>query len=297
MEAQALRRNVFARHSWENSFYVERIRQLAGRTIVEVFADGPIDSIVAGARAKAEFAERLALISSTLGVQRRRLQQLLAISGHRRYGFDLAISPGFEYLRSSSRAEPEPRGVPVDETFVRRFNRCGFARLLEVALSSHAVSQRLVQAVNWVSQSRQEPEALAAVVKTAIALESLLIVNESESLRGPLAERSAFILSAIPANRQRIARSVRRFYDLRSGIVHGGRRRPPTIPLPMLEGMDRLVVLLSVTLAANAKRFASFDDVAAWVEGQKWGARSDPIARPFPASPLTRAIQLTEDTR
>lgn len=294
MAAKAQHRSVFARHSWENNFYLERIHQLAGNTIVEVFADGPIDSMLTAARAKAELAERIALISSTLGLRRHRTQRLLAITGHRRFGFDLAISPGFEYLRSSARSETSPRGVPIDAAFVRRFERCGFALLLQVASSSHAMAGRLLQSIYWLSESRQEPAAAAAVIKTAIGLESLLIANETESLRGPLAERSAFLLSGDPAIRERVARSVRRFYDVRSGIVHGGRKKGTTVHPSLLDGIDRLVVLLTVMLATNANEYLSFDKLVAWVDGQKWGAKTEPIRRPFPASHLTRAIQLAE---
>ncbi len=34
------KRNIFARHSWENNFYVQRIVQLSNRTVIEVYRDG-----------------------------------------------------------------------------------------------------------------------------------------------------------------------------------------------------------------------------------------------------------------
>ena len=149
------------------------------------------------------------------------------------------------------------------------------------------------QSAGWLFESRLEIDLNAAVVKTAIALESLLIASESESLRNPLSERASFLLSDEPLRRRRIARNVRAFYDLRSGIVHGGRRRP----LPnenVLEGIDRVVLLLLLTLGANASAWASFDRVVE-VEIRKWGAKGVTIRRPFPGSVLSRALRLCEE--
>lgn len=294
MIEQARKRNVFARHSWENNFYVQRIGQLREATIVEVFLSGEIDTIVPAARILAESAERVAFISATLGMHRRRLHQLLAISGHRRFGFDLAISSGFRFLRSSARREPAPRGIPIDETFVRRFVRCGFPELIRVVGSNDDIGKRLSHATNWLFESRQEPALHAALVKTAIALESLLIVNDTENLRGPLSERAAFLLADDSATRRRVAKALKHFYDVRSAIVHGGREKATSIPTSLLEGADRLLVLAMLSLAHNVAAWENLEAVAAWVDNHKWGAPAAMIHRPFPQSHLTRAIQLAE---
>jgi hypothetical protein len=291
---QARRRNVFARHSWENSFYINRIGELANATVIELSLPGLLDEVLPIARARAENIEKVAVLSSALGIQRARLQRLLAVSRHRRHGFDLGISPGFEYLRSSARAEPIPRGIAVDDVFIRRFARCGFANLVQATGLATALGKRLEQGVNWLFESRQEPALNAAIVKTAIALESLLIANDHESLRGPLAERAAFLLSDSGAMRPRIAKVVKKFYDARSGVVHGGRRRPASVSTGLLEGIDRVVVLLLLVLSANASSWSSSDEVVAYLENRKWGAAAHDCSRPFPGSHLKRAIELAE---
>jgi hypothetical protein len=294
MAELARKRNVFARHSWENSFYLERIGQLNGATVVEVFVEGNLDDVLPKARRTAEILERLAIVSSTLGLRRPRTHQLLSISAHRRYGFDLAISPGFEYLRSSSRRDAQPRGIPINPSFVRRFTRCGFPSLLAVLETDGELAKRLWQGLVWLFESRLEPSATAAVVKSAIALESLLIANDSESLRGPLSERAAFLLSDSATTRRRISKGVKAFYDLRSAVVHGGRRRSAISPTEVIEGVDRMIVLLMLTLAANSSAWPKFESAVEAVEDLKWGASSAKIARPFPGSHLTRAVQLLE---
>jgi hypothetical protein len=295
MVEQARRRNVFARHSWENSFYLRRIGQLEEATVIEVLVPGALASALPVAQRRAELVEKVAFISAIFGIQRERMHKLLALSRHRRYGFDIAISPGFRYLRSSQRQETEPRGIRLDDTFVRRFNRCGFASVVSATESGTGIATRLQQGVNWLFESRQETSIHAAVIKTAIALESLLISTENESLRAPLAERAAFLLSDEPARRRRIASVVKSFYDLRSNIVHGGHRRLASVPATALEGIDRIVLLLLLTIAANSAAWASFDRVVAAVEDRRWGVATKSTKRPFPSSHLSRALRLAEN--
>jgi hypothetical protein len=260
-----------------------------------VFAPGALDEVLPKVRRKAELMERLALVSSVLGLRRKRTHQLLSISAHRRYGFDLAISPGFEYLRSSARRDAHPRGIPLTASFIRRFNRCGFPVLFEVLASDSVIGKRLEQGLTWLFESRVEASVTAAVVKSAIALESLLIVNDSESLRGPLSERTAFMLADSSVIRRRIGKAIKSFYDLRSAVVHGGGRRRSTVsPDDVLEGIDRIVLLLMLTIAANAKAWATYDAAVEALEDKKWGATAVPLVRPFPGSHLTRAVQLLE---
>jgi hypothetical protein len=287
------RRNVFARHSWENSFYLKRAAQLADTTVIEIYRSGSLDEILPAARRLADLAEKVALLSSVLSLRRDRTHNAAALSRHRRYGFDLAISPGFKYLRSSERGEADPRGIRIDPTFIRRFNRCGFERLVMSAMSESDVGKRLDQASNWLFESRLETAPQAAVVKTAIALEALLIASDSESLRGPLAERSAFLLSDDSSRRRRVAKGIKAFYDLRSSIVHGGRRRV-AVSTTLLEGIDRLVVLLLLTVSANVGMWPSFGQRVAETENRRWGAGEVKIQRPFPGSHLTRALLLCE---
>lgn len=255
---------------------------------------GSLDSILPAARKLASSIEKVAVVSSALGLKRQSTHRLAALSRHRRYGFDLAISPGFVYLRSSQRTESRPRGIGVNGAFVRRFSRCGFPELLAAMSTGGKIGGRIESAVNWLFESRLETSLEAAVVKTAIALESLLIASENENLRGPLAERAAFLLSDDYKRRFRIAKAVRAFYDLRSGIVHGARRRRATHSPDLLEAADRLLVLILLTLGCNAHRWARFADLAAEVEARKWGGGKDALSRPYPGSHLSRALNLCE---
>ena len=64
-----LRRNVFARHSGENHFYLKQAARLANRTIIEVYRPGEPDETYDQAAEVAELIEKLVILSSGLVAQ------------------------------------------------------------------------------------------------------------------------------------------------------------------------------------------------------------------------------------
>lgn len=64
------KRNVFARHSWENNFYLRRIQELANHTIIEVIRPGEPKDMDEEAERVAAILEHLVVLSSTLDLTR-----------------------------------------------------------------------------------------------------------------------------------------------------------------------------------------------------------------------------------
>ena len=64
----ARRRNVFARHSWENNFYIQQIFKLSNKTVIEVLRPGDPDDMLSDAQTVAGLLERLAVLSSTFAL-------------------------------------------------------------------------------------------------------------------------------------------------------------------------------------------------------------------------------------
>ncbi len=292
LQDRARRRNVFARHSWENSFYLQRIGDLANRTVIEVSRPGDPDDIIDTAQRLAGLIEKLVILSSTLGLRRINLQRRLAVNVNRRWSFDITIGPGFRYLRSKSRPEQDVRPLAIDDRFRSRFARCGFLDLANLLAGESELGRRLVSAVEWLFESLFEPLASAAVVKTVTALESLLGFSQSEPLARLLAERSAFTLSSDPDLRRSIYQIVKQFYNVRSGVVHGSRKRARKLTTDLLDGMNRLALLLCLIIAANSDEWKSGTSLVEWSDDQRWGRPSSDIMIPFPSSYLTRAVSM-----
>ena len=292
----AQKRNVFSRHSWEKNFYVERLRQFSEKTVIEVDRAGDPEKILVEARVAADCIEWLGTLLSVFAISRASLQRKLGITEHRADIIDFVIGPRFKYLKSSRRAQSLRTGILIDERFIRRFRRLGFPNLVRMCVSSHALSERLRSATKWLLASRLEPVFEAAVVKTSIALESLLIASDSEPLSRSLSERAAFILGKDFGERQSLARAIKRFYDMRSGIVHGNKRRQKTLASETLEGIDRLILLLCLAIAANANTIGTMEDLVTWCEERRWGGSIQGLHLPFKPSSIRNALQCFNGT-
>jgi hypothetical protein len=253
------RRNVFARHSRENNFYVQRARELGDTTIIEVVLPGQPDDVIPRATPLVDAIERIVVLSTVFATSRARFHRQLAISSHQRFGIDLTIGPEFYYLRSSARREPIAHGISMDQQFQNRFNRLPLQELIRASLSADPLARRLNTGLSWLFESRRDSAASAALVKTAIALEALLIHNQTEPLTASLSERAAMILSKDAQIRRKVSRAVKDLYAARSGVVHGSGRRPSQISAELIEGADRLVMLLCLTIAANGTLWNSMD--------------------------------------
>ena len=138
------KRNVFARHSWENSFYVNRATELSNRTVIEVYRRGQPDEIIDESQKVASIFENVSILSSILVIKRGKYQKLMGI--HQKLGTDfyLIIGKDFRFLRSKSEPVPIVSGISIDKRFMKRFRRCGFGDLITFCLANYKLSRRLL---------------------------------------------------------------------------------------------------------------------------------------------------------
>lgn len=298
-EARALadrvrKHNVYARRLKSDHFYIRRIKELSNRTIIEVFRSGDPEDITQEAEKAADLAEKLAVVSSALANPK--------TASHRETGdrlkpaseIEFVVAPAYQNFRSKSKRIFAAGVLPLTKQFCGRFDRCGFSALYQHCLSSYGLSERVRTSLGWLFESRRETSLPTAVVKTAIAFESLLVFSESESLSQTLSERIAFILTSCPDSRRQVSAIVKRFYDARSGIVHGSAKKRKKLTPFLVEGVDRLCVLILLTIAANAKVWSSVDELRSWCENQRWGSPWTDLNIPFAQSYLNNAIVLAQ---
>lgn len=286
------RKNPFARQGGSWNFYFQRIQCLGNQTVVEIFRRGHPDAIAPSVDRLSNVIETIVLLSSCISMSRTQFQKHLGITSHRRRGFDVTIGPNFYTLRSKANPERPASGLPIDISFSNRFERLGFRALIQYCLSDSDLSQRVSSTLYWLLESRQEPALSAAIVKTAIALESLLVFKDTEPLARSLSERCAFLLSPEPSTRSLVSRLVRDFYDSRSSVVHGSRRKSESISTYMLEAIDRLTLFLCLILASNQGKWNSKDSLREWCEQQKWDGPDRTVKIPFSKRYCHNALKL-----
>lgn len=151
------------------------------------------------------------------------------------------------------------------------------------------ISSRVKAAINWLIESRQDVTLSAAIVKTSIALESLLIFDKSEPLSKSLSERAAFLLSPDANVRKNISKIIKQFYNERSKVVHGS---SSSVHINMIESVDRLIVLLCLIISNNKNQFRNQEKIQNWCEDIKWGQQKFDIILPFSNTYLKNALKL-----
>ncbi len=286
------RKSLSARSGGPNNFYYQRLRGLANQTVVEVFRRGHPDAIFQYAQRLADIFETTVLLSSSLDLSRTQFQKHLAITPYRQYGYSFIIGPNFRALRSKESAQGSANGIAVSHGFVDRFQRFNFSTLVQFCIRDNEMAERVCSALPWLLESRLETNLGAAIVKTAIALESLLIFNDSEPLSRSLSERCAFMLSQDPNERAMVSKLVRDFYHCRSRSVHIGSRKADLVSPALLESIDRLTLFVCLQLSVNQDKWTSRDSLREWCESQRWGAPDNTIILSYPNKYFKAALKL-----
>ena len=287
-----LRSNMVARLGGQNNFYQTQASELSDQTIIEIYKVATPDEILKVGENLAFWAEKLAILSTTFTLPRKDLLRRLGISTSITSEVNFAVTNSFKTIRSSSQNAPKTNGIKLNKQVCNRFSRCGFKELFQYLQGEDDLCKRINVSTDRLFESRCEPKLTAAVVKTAIALESLLIFSESESLARALSERMAFILSNLPETRQKISRVISKFYEVRSGIVHGGKKKVKSLSPALVECVDRLAILIYLLVANNKHIWPSIDSLRLWCEDQKWSSPATNINMPFPQIYLKNALAL-----
>lgn len=290
------KRNVFARHSWENNFYVQRIRALTNHTIIEVFLQGDPNEIAIEAEKRSDLIEKLVVLSSTTTLNRNNLQKKLGVGLRPQTQIDFIFGNEMRYLKSRSKPKYSPKGLEITDQFTRRFSRLGVSQLYKCCLKGNDINKRLRRSLEWLYESRLEIDLASSIVKTAIALETLLIFNETESLARSLSERTAFIVINEPKIRRHVSDILKTFYDARSGVVHGSKKKKRKVTPELLESVDRIAFLLLLTISANHNIWPTTERLNQWCEIQRWAEPAIVVRWPFQKITLTRAIKLSKIT-
>lgn len=289
------RKNVVARLGGEYNYYLNQAIELSNRTVIEVYEVASPDNILGIGDNIALLIENIAILSTTFVIQKKKLLRKLGISINTTAEINFAVTNQFKRIRSSSKRVGNIEGIIIDKQFCNRFIKTGFIELFNYFQSKGDLCDRVLTSINWLSESRREVNHKASVVKTAIALESLLIFAESESLARSLSERSAFILSSCPKTRKQLSRIILRFYDVRSKIVHGGKKKVDKLTPTLTECVDRLTLMLHLIIASNDNLWSSVESLRLWCEEQRWGIPSSNIKVPFSSVYLRNALLLVKE--
>jgi hypothetical protein len=292
---QLRRRNVFARHAG-GGFYTRVLAQMADRTVVELLVPGEPDHVAAEAAIHASAVEDVVLVAALMGLTRSAVAKRLRPRDPSTHRVELAIGPGFRQLRARSARLGGKAGAEIDAPFAKRFSKHGFTHLYRLCTSATDMGTRVRYSIHWLKEAVREANLQSAVIQLAIAMETMFIFSESESLARSLGERLAFLLTDDENMRASVDTAVKRFYDARSGVAHGSRRKLRHLSVPLVDGAARLAVLSLCVVGANAQIWRTPDSLRDWFARERWVTPSA-IDRPFTVMALRRALSLCATER
>lgn len=284
-------RDTFSRHRGDRDFYYQRAAAFADRTIIEVMHLGSPGAVKGAVADASDVAEQVTLIAASMVQRKPQVLRCLGIGARPATQVELLRGPRLEALSSKTTPTPPGGGLRTDSGLVKRIRATGLTSVYKACGQSSETRDRIRLSLGWLFESRCEPRFEVAVVKTAIALESLLVLSESESLSRVLSERTAFLLSDLPAERERVSVLIKSFYDARSGIVHGGKKKKKALKLHSLDAVDRLIALVLSVISAGISIWPSTEALRRWCEAERWGPPQK-IARPFSKKYLRNALDL-----
>ena len=157
------KRNIYARHSWENNFYIQRLKQLSNHSIIEIFLPGDPNTIAEKAENIADLLEKILVLSSTFNLRRNELQRKIGISLCTKTEIDFIIGQKMQYIKSRARPTIDPKGIDIDDKFINRFSRCGFPVLFNFCLMHGFGKIRIKQVYSDFVSSSSVPLWLRAI--------------------------------------------------------------------------------------------------------------------------------------
>lgn len=289
LHQEACRKLLKVRIGRDRNYYSRLIKELVGRTAVDICVPSGVTLSVPPINLW-YICELTYVMCAAL--TRRRWELLNSLEARRAHHreFWLIVRGAFNDIAASSSSERPTRGVHVRSADGRRYVKNGFDTLAGVLLTDSQTANRIRAALVWLLRSLREPSYDASVVLASIALEFLLGFSGTESLRRVLPERLAFVLSGRADDRSRISATGQRFYDIRSAVVHGRGAREQKHAI--LESMQRQIILGTLSLAVQAKRWPNDDQLRSWCDNERWQDTTPSRQRPFNQRHLDRALAI-----
>jgi hypothetical protein len=139
------------------------------------------------------------------------------------------------------------------------------------------MEDKLLDGIHWLGEAAKPDINRARFAKISFALETLIggePQDEELKVRGitaMLAERAAFIAGKDLKERKKIDKDIRKYYAMRSEIVHGGKR---DIPLTDIDNFGILVRHLALALLEKLDELGSnlstVEKLESWVKTQRY---------------------------
>ena len=242
-------------------------------------------------RWEADALERLLVISRCFAERREQLHRNLAAHAIRESRSDIYLCAKSGNPARSSRPDRSEETMRVEARDLRRFRSHGFSQVQRVSAQPGFLGNRLRIVSAWLYASRTDPDVGSALVKTAVAAESLIAgVRAPGRITLQIKERLSALVCPPGQNRDHLSDVLGDHYNLRSDFAHGRQLDPASQShRANLESFDRLVALGVASLASFSPAVASLSEIDA-----RFDAGVPDAERPFPDNAIRRALEFIQ---
>ena len=133
------------------------------------------------------------------------------------------------------------------------------------------LEEEILESILLYTSASLQQTVSARLIYTLVALEMMLLKNDTEPLTNAMAERLAFFLKNDKDGRRGVADNVRRAYKLRSGFVHHGKSIDVDEHGDVLRTFARNAWEFFITLLKGHSKHRTKEDLLAYIDDVKWG--------------------------
>lgn len=127
------------------------------------------------------------------------------------------------------------------------------------------LQKALLNAVVWISRAQSDDSPEGQLVKSCIAMESILLKRRERQKKETMAGRLASLLPESPEGRERIFKTSKDIYEIRNAIVHEGfsTRTEAYIPIARQYALQSTSLLLA---RYQMRAWSTVEDVTNWLD-------------------------------
>jgi len=196
----------------------------------------------------------------------------IGISGdvHRQMSLPSLLEKG-DSLKLPRSRKGAVRTYEIDEEAVDLFKKLGLSKISQILMKPQSdrtdMESRLLTAINFFGKAVQETDSIDAFLKTTIAMETLLIRDNTEPITGNLAERTAFLLGDSLEARLELRKLVSTLYGTRSRITHHG---STDNAVASLETLQNICFDLLYKITDVVDQYKTIKDLIVWIDELKY---------------------------
>lgn len=164
---------------------------------------------------------------------------------------------------------PPPNTWAIADAHRPELDRIGLSALASFADSNNAseFERKLIEALLIYNRANVSRDPVDKLIYVLVALESILLRNQSEPIQAAVGDRLAFVAGKDADERMRVAALVRECYGIRSRYVHHGQSREELEPI---KNLFIYAWYFFTRLIRSHRQFASKDALLESLERRKF---------------------------